>query len=65
MTPIRREVSADRVLAKTKKKKKKMNEGAQLDAVDQIMGGGKRDAQKDAVKQYVKYSSKNKKMRRR
>ena len=28
------------------------------------MGGGKRDAQKDAVKQYVKYSSKNKKMRK-
>ena len=40
-----------------------MNEGAQEDAVDQITGGGKRDAQKDAVKQYVKYSSKNKKMR--
>ena len=58
-----RSEAADRVLAKTKKKKKKMNEGAQEDAVDQIMGGGKRDAQKDAVKQYVKYSSKNKKMR--
>ena len=58
-----RSEAADRVLAKTKKKKKKMNEGAQKDAVDQIMGGGKRDAQKDAVKQYVKYSSKNKKMR--
>ena len=59
-----RSEAADRVLAKTKKKKKKMNEGAQDDAVDQIMGGGKRDAQKDAVKQYVKYSSKNKKMRK-
>jgi hypothetical protein len=59
-----RSEAADRVLAKTKKKKKKMNEGAQEDAVDQIMGGGKRDAQKDAVKQYVKYSSKNKKMRK-
>ena len=57
-----RSEAADRVLAKTKKKKKKMNEGAQDDAVDQIMGGGKRDAQKDAVKQYVKYSSKKKKM---
>ena len=57
-----RSEAADRVLAKTKKKKKKMNEGAQEDAVDQIMGGGKRDAQKDAVKQYVKYSSKKKKM---
>ena len=59
-----RSEAADRVLAKTKKKKKKMNEGAQEDAVDQIMGGGKRDAQKDAVKQYVKYSSKNKNMRK-
>ena len=59
-----RSEAADRVLEKTKKKKKKMNEGAQEDAVDQIMGGGKRDAQKDAVKQYVKYSSKNKKMRK-
>ena len=57
-----RSEAADRVLEKTKKKKKKMNEGAQEDAVDQIMGGGKRDAQKDAVKQYVKYSSKKKKM---
>ena len=57
-----RSEAADRVLAKTKKKKKKMNEGAQDDAVAQIMGGGKRDAQKDAVKQYVKYSSKKKKM---
>jgi len=56
-----RSEAADRVLEKTKKKKKKMNEGAQDDAVDQIMGGGKRDAQKDAVKQYVKYSSKKKK----
>ena len=54
----------DRIIAKTKAKKKKMNEGAQEDAVDQIMGGGKRDAQKDAVDQYVKYSSKNKKMRK-
>ena len=54
----------DRIIAKTKAKRKKMNEGAQEDAVDQIMGGGKRDAQKDAVKQYVKYSSKNKKMRK-
>ena len=53
----------DRIIAKTKAKRKKMNEGAQEDAVDQIMGG-KRDAQKDAVKQYVKYSSKNKKMRK-
>ena len=59
-----RSEAADRVLAKTKAKKKKMNEGAQEDAVDQIMGGGKRDAQKDAVKQYVKYSSKNKKMKK-
>ena len=54
----------DRIIAKTKAKRKKMNEGAQEDAVDQIMGGGKRDAQKDAVKQYVKYSSKNKKMKK-
>ena len=37
---------------------------AQDDAVDQIMGGGKRDAQKDAVKQYVKYSSKKKKKKK-
>ena len=59
-----RSEAADRVLAKTKAKKKKMNEDAQDDAVNQIMGGGKRDAQKDAVKQYVKYSSKNKKMRK-
>ena len=57
-----RSEAADRVLAKTKKKK--MNEGAQDDAVDQIMGGGKRDAQKDAVKQYVKYSSKKKKKKK-
>ena len=58
-----RSEAADRVLAK--KKKKKMNEGAQDDAVDQIMGGGKRDAQKDAVKQYVKYSSKKKRWPRK
>ena len=43
-------------------KSKNESYDAQDDAVDQIMGGGKRDAQKDAVKQYVKYSSKKKKM---
>ena len=50
----------DRIIAKTKNKKKKMSEDAQSDAVAQMMGAGG-DPQKDAVKQYVKYSSKNKK----
>ena len=50
----------DRIIAKTKKKKKKMSEDAQSDAVAQMMGAGG-DPQKDAVKQYVKYSSKSKK----
>ena len=49
----------DRIIAKTKNKKKKMSEDAQSDAVAQMMGAGG-DPQKDAVKQYVKYSSKNK-----
>ena len=48
----------DRIIAKTKKKK--MSEDAQSDAVAQMMGAGG-DPQKDAVKQYVKYSSKRSK----
>ena len=50
----------DRIIAKTKNKKKKMSEDAQSDAVAQMMGAGG-DPQKDAVKQYVKYSSKRNK----
>ena len=50
----------DRIIAKTKNKKKKMSEDAQSDAVAQMMGAGG-DPQKDAVKQYVKYSSKKSK----
>ena len=41
-------------------KEKKMNEDAQDDAMAQMMGRGG-DPQSDAVKQYVKYSSKTKK----
>ena len=62
---IRREVKnqIEVLPCRQRKRKKKMNEGAQEDAVDQIMGKVVKEMLKRIVKEYVKYSSKNKKMR--